>query len=292
MLGGCFLDRSALDPDQSADAGVDVPDAAHGDAGHDGGPLVRDGGPIVPDAGPPDSGPRDGGPSCTAADERCDGERAITCGPSGLTTIDCTLRGSYCDATGGPHCVLRACTPSTTACSADGTSVIACDARGTASTTTACPRGCASGACRPVTPCASAVAGTITTSGTLSIDLCGAGNDSDYADASSDDCRDSNSADGEDVFVRLELDRRRTVGITVRDNDGSRAVDPVTYIRRACGDAAQIICDDDVGGGDLSSAIDVELEAGDYVIVVDSFDYTNSSINYGCGNVTLNVTAL
>jgi hypothetical protein len=311
LLSGCFLDRSPLDgPSQPRDAGarMDVQldasmpdDGAAPDAGLvDGGPRdggvrdggVRDGGTDAGvDAGVDGGvdGGVDAGPICTPADERCDGDVVVRCTPTGLRTLDCTTREARCvDGAAGAVCEPWRCRPLSTRCSEDGSQVLTCDGTGTSETPSPCVRGCASGACRPRSDCGLAVSHTFTGAGATRFSLCGGGDDADYADSPSDSCGDGFTADGEDRLVRLELDRRRVVHVNVDDVDPDRNVDPVVYVRRRCDDpSTQIACADD--GAMLDSRLVTELDAGEYFIVVDSFDYSGEGRRFGCGNVSVTV---
>lgn len=290
LFSGCFLDRSLIDEPSRRDAGArdagardaSAPDASV-DAGRDG--SVDAGQDAARDAG------HDGGPRCTTADDRCDGERAVTCTPSGLSVVDCPSRDAYCVVTiEGPTCEPWVCRPSSTTCSPDGTHVLTCDGRGTSRTETHCARGCASGACRPPSGCTRTIAGTLSYATTVSFSLCGGGDDDTYV-AAADGCGDSFTASGEDRLLRLELDRRRVVRIEVTDIDPTRFVDPVVYVRRRCDDpATQLACEDDISASDRNARLTVELDAGEHFIVVDSFAYTRDGRTFGCGQVSVALT--
>lgn len=314
-LAGCFLDRGGLPLDQEDGGGIDggPSDGGRDDAGPDSGPIDGgpdagpidggpidggpidggpiDGGPI--DGGPIDGGPIDGGPvdaGCTSADDRCEGETAVQCVGGALVSTDCAAAAQYCDVPTST-CMPQVCTPAAAVCSSDQTSVTTCNANGSDSSSAACSRGCDAGACRAPTACSSAVAMTIT-GGTHALDLCGAGDDRDFGYDTDDDC---NSFDpGEDLIVRLDVNRAGMYQIEVVDDDGSAIVDPLVYVWTACDDGGtQIWCDDDSRGGG-EARMTVNLTAGDYFVIVDSLNYDPSGSNNErtCGNVELIVTRL
>ena len=86
---------------------------------------------------------------CTGGTARCATERLFLCALDGLseTYVDCPAGSAYCDAA-TTSCQPWVCTPSAVSCS--GNNVVTCNARGTASTTTAtcsATLGCSGGAC-------------------------------------------------------------------------------------------------------------------------------------------------
>jgi hypothetical protein len=75
-------------------------------------------------------------------------------------------------------------------------------------------------------------------------------------------------ARGPETAVALRVAEPVQVRIETSDAD----FDPVLHLRRVCDDArTEIACDDD-GAGNRMSRLDLELAAGDYVLVVDGFD--------------------
>jgi hypothetical protein len=241
------------------------------------GSLPRDGSP-----------PRDGGTtSCSAADNHCESELAFTCGASGtLRSMDCAASSAYCmNAT----CVPWLCMPSSTACSADFSSVLTCDARGATQTSTTCPFGCdwTTQACLGDIPCAVAVAGTVTPDDTRILDLCGAGNDQNWITQSNDGCF-GGDVNGEDVIVRLQILQAGIFSIDLTDADPARTIDPAIYLRTICNDPlTQFNCEDDITSSDKNAHMDVALAAGTYFMVIDSF----ASGSTGCGMVQLAIRA-
>ncbi len=86
---------------------------------------------------------------CTGGTARCATERLFLCALDGLseTYVDCPAGSAFCDAA-TTSCQPWVCTPSAVSCS--GNNVVTCNARGTASTTTAtcsATLGCSGGAC-------------------------------------------------------------------------------------------------------------------------------------------------
>lgn len=91
---------------------------------------------------------------CEPGAVECAGEQVATCGADGTTRtfVDCAATGQLCasDAS-GVRCAAPICTPDAVTCAATGEAVEACDARGSAVTTTPCEAGtwCSGGACVP-----------------------------------------------------------------------------------------------------------------------------------------------
>jgi hypothetical protein len=102
------------------------------------------------------------------------------------------------------------------------------------------------------------------------------------------------------------MPRAGQVEVNLFDADRSTAIDTVVYLRSSCNDrASQLACSDDIDCSDSTvpgpggcagmtelrqSIIETRLEAGTYYIVADAFDYSSSSVEYGCGRVSLTVT--
>src|SRR5690606_19773482 len=99
-------------------------------------------------------------PSCTATDERCDGQRALRCEGDVLTDEEC-LEACW-HAPDGPRCVT--CTPGATQCLVERATTEVCAADGSGwDASVDCPRGCDPGtaSCRPETPCTDDVDATM-----------------------------------------------------------------------------------------------------------------------------------
>ncbi|HJL14682.1 MAG TPA: hypothetical protein RMH99_03440 [Sandaracinaceae bacterium LLY-WYZ-13_1] len=261
-----------------------------GTRGLDGAAPRQDAGTPNADASRP---PVDAGETCEPADARCDGTLAIRCEEGRPNVLECAPMG-HCvdDDSTGPRCAPNACTPGALACSADGAFVTQCNAEGTGSTQLeACSRGCEAGACRAQTPCGSTVY-TTTVSGSWELNLCDHENTRDYRSAAG--CGDDEAADGPEIVVRLEVDRRRRYRVEAFDRD-DRHVDPVVYVRSACDDgASQIACDDQGGAESDDASLEVELDAGDHFVVFDTKVY--GVFGFGndrhCGDVELAITPL
>ncbi|AKF04163.1 hypothetical protein DB32_001312 [Sandaracinus amylolyticus] len=268
--------------------------------GPDAGPTGVDSGTIPgSDAGPgSDSGPRIDAPlGCPPGAARCEGEVAVTCEDGVELRDDCTARDAYCDE---GTCVERVCEPGSRACSPDRRSVLECDARGSAQTTTPCALFCDAtsatcllegGACEGLP--------TIAVGDTERFSLCS--EDDDDTHAASGDCGTSRADAGDRTFA-LTITEDRFYVIDLRDVDGTRGVDTVVYLRRTCDDGdTQVACDDDVPctesdptiGGCASgvqvrqSRIAQRLSPGTYYVVADAFEYDG----FGCGTVELRVRA-
>jgi hypothetical protein len=195
--------------------------------------------------------------------------------------------GAGCDAF-VPFCVAGA-----RACSADGREARLCRDDESGEDTTACPRGCdgVSHVCRPETACAVASVVALTAGDTLSFDTCGFGDD--WTIEPGDPLCGGGVANGEDRIFRLNVDADGRYRIEARDADASRRVDPVVYLRTACADqATQFACDDDVTASDVDASLDVMLDAGDYFLVVDGYDYAVPSTDFTCGTLEIQITQL
>lgn len=179
------------------------------------------------------------------------------------------------------------CTPGSV-CTADGASVLTC-ASGVL-TMTHCDRGCAAGVCRPQLDCALTIAGSIATSGTTRWDVCGGGNDNND-NHTAPNCPNF-GPDGEDVMLRLDVDRASTVSIGASDVADGTLVDPVLYLRTICGTrSSELACDDDGGTRSFDSQLDpIVLSAGEYFLVVDTFDGSGSGPGSSCGAIDVSVT--
>lgn len=288
-IAGCALDRAGV-----VDPGARL-DAAPGDL--DAGPREDAGPPIERDAGPPSDGAidapertdggLDGGPCVT----RCDGDVVVGCSAGVETRTDCAMTGERCTLGpfGSPICSPAGCASPDPRCSEDGTALIEC-VSGT-DTVTACPRGCESEACRPEVACTRFTAAATLASGTMRFNLCGAGHDHDHSeDWLSGPC--PYAADGEDVLLRLPVDRPGRYAITVDDVGGGNRVDPVVYVREICDDRdTELGCHDDLSSSDLDSRLEVDLGAGEYFVIVDSVDNAPGSPT-DCGEVEVAVTRI
>jgi hypothetical protein len=234
-------------------------------------------------------------PTCVEGAMRCEGETRVVCRGGVEAREDCAAAGAYCE---GGACVPWACMPGSVRCSRDGSGVVRCDDRGTASSYERCPAGCdaTTGSCAgTTTSCADLP--TIALGDTRRIDLCAAPGDTTYAPAMG--CGSMTRAASADQTFALTLRERTTVEIDLRDVDPSVGIDTVAYLRRACDDAAsQLGCSDDVPCADSDittgcsggvqvrqSRFQVTLEAGTYYVVADAFRYDS----FDCGEVELRV---
>lgn len=277
-LSGCFLDRTALG---DLDAG-EPPDGGAIDAGLDA--RVAPGDAIISDAIIPDAVTPDAEPGCTRADEHCAGNVRMHCLGGALMSEDCTL-SRHCDETvAGPECVANLCAPDTVRCNGDRTLVLTCDSRGAMESGTPCPRGCTTGGCRPETACSATIFATMS-SGTLRIDLCGAGTDQAHTAACA---YDPQSVPGEDVLIRLEVDRTRPIRFEARRVATSgEPVDPTLYLRSSCEDmSSEIWCFEDTAGQDEDFTVTVD--PGDHFLVIDRHERVGST----CGLLDVTITPM
>lgn len=270
LLGACSLNRSPILPNTDAGAPLDAPelDAATPDA-----PEI--------DAGMPDT-PIDAGAVCTEPVARCEGDVVVRCEEGVPGREDCNATGAYCEA---GACVPRVCIPNAITC--DGTSESRCDARGATQSTEECRRGCVPGmGCRPATMCALAVQGTVEIGTTYRINTCGAGDDSVFNPG----CTRVDRS-GPDVIARLNV---ATAGRFRIDLDRVRTgTDPVLYVRTACADGgSQLACNDDETDTTFNSRIDIDLEPGDYFLMLDTFRDDDESLEARCGEMDIRVVRL
>lgn len=271
VVTGCSLDRSAIAG--SLDSGIIEPLDSGQDPGVDAFvPPGEDGGPVGRDASLP--------PACTA---RCVGDVAVVCSPTGEVMFDCALADAICESSAGSaRCTGGAC--ESPACSSDGTAALQC-ASGIPATPMPCDRGCAGGICSPESECSLPVAGTIRPGESRMLDLCGTLDDGTHSGCG------GNDSTGEDVLLRLDVSHHANYRIEVRDVDTMRAVDPVLYVRKACDDpSSEVACDDDSGPAALDAREDVMLDAAEYFLFVDSFDWNDGPTMYRCGRVEVSVT--
>ncbi|MBZ0120284.1 MAG: hypothetical protein K8H88_25055, partial [Sandaracinaceae bacterium] len=216
--------------------------------------------------------------------ERCDGNDTLLCAGDDLVRTPCGSSATCVD-TGTPTCEPHLCTPGSVECNMDATGIETCAADGLSSTPTPCARGCATNACRPETACANTVQGVVGIGTTLAIDLCTGSSDYDVDPVIG--C--PRGANGNDRLYRLELDRMSRLRIEVNVTSAT-ATDPVVTLRSACAvETSQTHCDSNDGPG-LQPRLDVDLGAGDYFLVVDSYNYTFMSTTYVCGQVELRIT--
>ena len=198
---------------------------------------------------------------------------------------------AHCDGSvGTPTCIENLCDPSTSWCSPDGTEALTCDARGTEVTNEACTRGCAADTCRPETPCGEGFHSTVTSSVLFEVDLCA----EDASFAHTANCSwDDQSEPGEDILIRLEVDRARDIRIEAyKISAGAEPIDPDVYLRSDCVDmASEIWCHEDTGH-DLTDTQDEDVtesfEPGDYFLIVDRHERDGSS----CGVLQVVITYL
>lgn len=235
-------------------------------------------------------------PGCVDGAVRCEGEVRVVCRGGLEAREDCAAGGAYCE---GGACIPWACMPGSARCSRDGSGVVQCDDRGTATSYSRCDAGCdpVTGTCRGATTGCDALP-SIALGDTRSIDLCAAGGASTFT--RTDGCGASGTSASPDQTFVLTLRERTTVEVDLRDVDPTVGIDTIAYLRRACDDAtSQLACSDDVpcaesdiptgcsGGVQVrQSRFTVTLEAGTYYVVADAFRYDS----FGCGEVELRVT--
>jgi len=280
-LTGCSVDRTGLG---DVDAGAPY-DAGAMDADARIEPPVDAGGTDA-DAGtepPVDANLPDAGPGCTPAHERCAGNMRMVCVGDVLQSEDCPASQHCEELAGAPVCVANICTPDAVRCSADGTEALTCDAVGAGESRVACSRGCDAGGCRRLTPCGAAILATMS-SGTIRVDLCGAGTDQEHTAA----CPwPEQSPAGEDVMIRLEVDRRRAIRFQALQYSGPETIDPTVYLRSACEDMdSEIWCREDTLVQDEDFV--ETLDPGDYFLVIDRHERVGTS----CGVLDVTITPM
>ena len=146
----------------------------------------------------------------------------------------------------------------------------------------------------------------------LRVDLCGEGDDTNNVDG--DGCSVPESR-GPEVILQFSLENSQRVLIEARDDDDTNAVDTLLYLRSECVDpASQLACADDEpctpeneslgqcvnsGGGGAGvqprqSVLELNLAAGTYSLVVDSYEYTTGggSFEFACGQVAVTLDLL
>lgn len=286
----CSLETAGLSrrDDDGRDAMADAtsPDAGPMDSAADTAP--RDTG--LPDTAPLDTGPADTGPAdtavaCTPAGDHCEGELLVACVAGVSVAEDCALTDSYCDdSMASPVCTGWVCTPGQSLCSGDAEET-SCDDRGIEQTVSDCPRGCdsATGRCRPTVPCALTVDGTLRT-GRMTFDTCAGGDDATPIMG----CTRTDISGG-DRILRLEVPVANRYRVDLNEAAGADA-DPVVYLRTACDErASELACDDD-RPGTLNSRIELDLEPGEYFIVMDSFRDDGNAQPGRCDDMEVNVS--
>ena len=287
----------------SAVTSTDPVPGTGGPPGTDAGGGTRDAGGPARDAGVPpgdDAGSPIDASACTPGDTWCEGDVLVECRPEGPRRESCAARGDFC--TGDPaRCEDRVCEPGTSRCDEAMTQLMTCNARGSAESAMPCELGCDPDgpACRVEGPACPGIPEI--GSGVHGFTTCGQGNDTSQIPGG--DCGGT-MANGEDLIFRFTLTRETDVSIDLRDDDDSRSIDTIVYIRRTCDDAgSQVACDDDVpcassgipegcmGGVQVrQSMLRTRLPAGTYYVVVDSFDYrTGTGATFGCGRVRLSL---
>ena len=126
---------------------------------------------------------------------------------------------------------------------------------------------------------------TIVREGALRIDTCGQTDDATFISGCTRE-----DVSGPDLIVRLDV----PVGATYRmqlTREGS-PTDPVLYVRSACDEAAsELACDDD-SAGSRGSSFDVTLAAGDYFLILDTFQDVDEAFGARCGAMNLTVSIL
>jgi hypothetical protein len=271
ILGGCSLIRTPIGVGSDAGVpGLDAPEVPGLDA-------------PMPDTGRPDV-PIDVGVGCEDVGDRCDGDVIVRCVDGVPSRQDCNEAGAYCEL---GACVPRVCIPNAVTCEA--AMETRCDARGQASSTTDCSRGCTPGAgCNPAPACTlSVVSQTVQIGTRYSVNPCGDGDDVVFTAASC--ARVSRS--GPDLIARLDI---ATAGRFRIDLDRRfSGTDPLLYIRSACADpSSELACNDDENGGTRDARIDVDLTPGGYFLIIDTFRDDGESLEERCGEMYLEVTRL
>lgn len=288
VAAGCSAlinpDPDRLGPDEGSDSGVSLMDS--GMTGFDAGPMGFDAGDVP----------------CVEGSRRCMGDRLLTCAGGVEVAQDCQSMSAFCS---GDQCEPHVCRPNSRECSADGGSVVSCNARGSEATT----MDCGDSRCDPATR--TCVGGGGACEGIRSIalgterntPLCAYDDDHTFQpDATM--CRGMSRADSGDRTFELTLTAPTRVTFELTDVDNARAIDTVLYVRRACDEAGtQVLCADDVpcaastaqppaciDGVDVrQSRITADLPAGTYYIVVDAFLYSAGGVEFQCGDVRLRV---
>ena len=138
----------------------------------------------------------------------------------------------------------------------------------------------------------------------LDIDLCA--HESIHSNIAGPDQCNAYEIGGSDVVFQFTLARREPVRVEMYDSDSNRVIDTLLYLRSECTDASsQVICSDDspcdesnegLGPcvGDRQprhSQFELELEAGTYFLIADSWNYSRDGVGYGCGRVHLELKA-
>jgi hypothetical protein len=276
------------DRDADADHDADIAPDADADPGRDSDVAPdsdedrREDGDVAPDSDQEraDADP-DPDPSCLASDERCVGNSRWYCDDDELRHQDCGS-SHHCEvSSASPECVDNICDPDSTRCSADDTTILTCDARGASESSEPCPRGCHDDECRAQTPCDAAVFAT-TSGGTFRVNLCDAGSDQDHTS----ECGwPEQSVPGEDVLIRIEVDRTRTIRFQASQVSEGETIDPTLYLRSDCDDeSSEIWCHEDTNDQDEDFV--EELDPGDYFLVVDRHERATTS----CGELEVRIT--
>ncbi|MCA9608997.1 MAG: hypothetical protein KC619_25525, partial [Myxococcales bacterium] len=214
------------------------------DDGTDSGVTLMDSGVMGVDAGPMgiDAGDR----PCVEGTRSCAGDQLVSCVGGMEVPQDCQSMEAFCDV---DHCTPHVCVPNSRECSADGTSVVSCNGRGSE----AVAESCGDARCDPATrtcvgggpECPRSTA-TIRIGGTYRIGLC-TPDDSDTFVPDGRMCTGTSRADSGDRVFTLTLDAPTRVTLELTDIDERRAVDTILYVRRNCDDpSSQILCADDV----------------------------------------------
>ena len=267
LLGGCSLARLPLLDPGSVDAPLPLDAPSLPDA------------PAATDAPRPVDAPRPDAPVCVPG---CTGDVANDC----TSSRDCALAGLTCRVgPSGPECV---CRDGALSCAADGRASLEC-VDGVETIALCDGAGCDAGACDATCDVLPTLA-----PGSLTFNLCGAGNDTQNQIGS--EC--GSSANGADRTFRIEVPGRSRVSVTLRDADGTVAIDTVVYLRSRCTfPDTQLACDDDVpcaaapaelgdctGGVQYrQSSFTVELDRGVYYVYADHLLRSG----WPCGNVEL-----
>ena len=138
----------------------------------------------------------------------------------------------------------------------------------------------------------------------LEIDLCG--HESNHRNVEGPVECNEHEVFGSEAVAQFTLTRREPVRIEMYDSDPNRVIDTLLYLRSNCTEAAtQLICADDQpcdetnedlgpcvnGRQPRHSLIEVELDAGTYFVIADSWNYSNGASEYTCGRVHLELKA-
>lgn len=264
------------------------------DAGFDAGPGF--------DAGGVDAGVTE----CESDEPFCRGDGLVTCVGGFEQVQNCQASGGYCDEGG---CRAWNCEPGSRECNGDLSAVVVCDARGVGTQEIECPTGVCdeeTGNCEGVAPGRCMGLPALFPGSRETVDLCARSNDETYVGTDECDMRFRANA-GDQVFALL-IESGGRYAIEVEDDEITRPIDTVVYLRRVCDEAGtQLGCDDDTAcssfpipdpscqdGRDVGHArLEIDLEPGTYYVVADAFLYdAGDGRRSVCGDVAVRVDAL